>query len=289
MRFLWADDQLNVVTTLAGLLRERGDAVEFASSGEEALMRLGEGGIDLVLVDLAMPPGAWGGLWLLEAMKNRNINVPAIVVSGEGSQSETIQALRLGAMDYVLKERLEEELGDRINAVFAAANERDENVTRKLIEGGESDAVEFKSTLRWNLKANRADLAVELAVFKTIAAFLNSSGGTLIVGVADDHTIMGLASDGFENVDKLQLHFWNRVRDALGAGCIRNLSGRIVFLDGKSVFRVECRKSDEPVYVQWKSEGGGKSSEMFFVRAGPRTEQLGLRDTVRYVKEVFGR
>ena len=52
-----------------------------------------------------------------------------------------------------------------------------------LIAAGESDRVEFKSTLRTNLHTNRRDRAMESAVTKTLAAFLNSDGGALVIGV----------------------------------------------------------------------------------------------------------
>jgi hypothetical protein len=56
-----------------------------------------------------------------------------------------------------------------------------------LIKSGKSKTLEFKSTLRWNLKEDRKhDRIVTHAVLKTIAAFLNTEGGDLLIGVADD-------------------------------------------------------------------------------------------------------
>ena len=78
--------------------------------------------------------------------------------------------------------------------------------TKELIEQGENDQVEFKSTLRWNLYTQAKDKAMEKAILKTIAAFMNSSGGTLLVGVADDGSLLGLKQDNFANHDKLLLY-----------------------------------------------------------------------------------
>ena len=64
-----------------------------------------------------------------------------------------------------------------------------------VIERGEHDRLEFKSTLRWNLKAEKAGKEIELAVMKSLAAFMNSAGGNLIVGVDDQGGIIGLAAD----------------------------------------------------------------------------------------------
>ena len=63
----------------------------------------------------------------------------------------------------------------------------------ELIKRGESKTLEFKATLRWNLRENRKDdKAITHAVLKTIAAFLNTAGGDLLIGVADDGTVTGI-------------------------------------------------------------------------------------------------
>ena len=51
---------------------------------------------------------------------------------------------------------------------------------------------------------------------KTIAAFLNAGGGTLLIGVADDGGVVSLAADGFANEDKMGLHLVNLIRDRIG-------------------------------------------------------------------------
>src|ERR1044071_7072964 len=99
IRVLWADDQTDVAATLAGLLPPEAH-VTHVSDGSAAVDELAVRSYDVLIVDLAMPPGDWGGLWLLEQLASRGVVVPAIVLSGEGSQIETIKAMRLGA-DYV--------------------------------------------------------------------------------------------------------------------------------------------------------------------------------------------
>lgn len=214
MKVLWADDQVDVAKTFAQSLLPRFAEVDFAGSGDEALEKLTAQAFDVVLLDLAMPPGRWGGLWLLERLRSVIGKPPIIVVSGEGSQAETIKALRLGAADYVLKERLGDELNERIARVLEAGA-----TTRRVeqqIAAGESDRLEFKATLRLNLHTKKPDQQIELAVLKTIGAFLNSTGGTLIIGVADNGGVTGIEADRFESTDRFQLHFWNLFRDSIG-------------------------------------------------------------------------
>ena len=87
----------------------------------------------------------------------------------------------------------------------------------ELIRQGESKTLEFKSTLRWNLKENRKDdQRITHAALKTIAAFLNTEGGDLLLGVADDGTISGIERDRLDNDDKFMLHLAQVVRNGLG-------------------------------------------------------------------------
>src|SRR2546426_5483834 len=73
----------------------------------------------------------------------------------------------------------------------------------ELIKLGESKTLEFKSSLRWHFKENRKDDGmVTHSVLKTIAAFLNTEGGDLLIGVKDDRSIVGIEHDQFESDDK---------------------------------------------------------------------------------------
>ena len=117
-RILWVDDQQNAASTFSSVLSPLNARVTWASDGTEALVLLQRQFFDLVISDLRMPPGEWGGLWLLERMRNARIHVPVVILSGEGTQTETIKALRLGAEDYVMKENVKEELLPTVNRLL---------------------------------------------------------------------------------------------------------------------------------------------------------------------------
>lgn len=82
----------------------------------------------------------------------------------------------------------------------------------QIVDDGESSEVEFKSTLRVNLHTGNKDRRMEMAILKTIAGFLNTNGGILIIGIADNGTPVGIDNDGFENEDKMSLHLVNLVK-----------------------------------------------------------------------------
>ncbi|MGB5969213.1 MAG: ATP-binding protein, partial [Spirulinaceae cyanobacterium] len=64
-----------------------------------------------------------------------------------------------------------------------------------LITQGESATLEFKSTARWDLRENKKSKVMEQIIVKTVAAFLNSGGGRLLIGVEDDGNVIGLEAD----------------------------------------------------------------------------------------------
>jgi CheY-like chemotaxis protein len=103
---LIADDQLDVVRTLCAALRQAGASLHFVPDGQAALEHISANPVDLIIVDLKMPPGEWGGLWLLEQLQRQTI--PSIVLSGEDWGVR--EAFRLGAADYIAKTEVAQDL-----------------------------------------------------------------------------------------------------------------------------------------------------------------------------------
>jgi hypothetical protein len=158
-------------------------------------------------------------------------------------------------------------------------------VLRDEIAGGENIRREFKSTLRKNLATNANDPEkITHAVLKTIAAFLNTVGGVLFIGVKDDGCIGGIEPDGFENDDKFLLHLLQVVKKAMGTEAGTLVDATILPLDGKRICRVDCRKSPKMVYMTW-----GKDSDEAFVRTGPSTERLPPSKIHEYIVGHFQR
>jgi len=156
-----------------------------------------------------------------------------------------------------------------------------ETSTQEFIKNGESDRVEFKSTLRWNIHSKKRDKAITQVIVKTIAAFLNTEGGILLVGVADDGSILGLDSDNFENDDKLFLFLTNTIKSHIGAYHLPNIHFHIENIDDKDILRVDVHHSDQPCYVTYDNE------EHFFIRTGPSTTPLKISKVYDYVKGRF--
>ena len=165
------------------------------------------------------------------------------------------------------------------NSKTLGITDREVQDIENLILQGESDKLEFKSTIRTNLQTGEPDKRMEKAVLKTLVAFMNSEGGTLLIGVSDDGTVCGIDLDGFDNRDKLNLHFTNMISSSIGNEYLPYIKFKLVDFDEKrSVMRVVCARSRKPVFLK---EG---KAEIFFVRSGPSSVELAGMNLINYVK-----
>jgi len=164
---------------------------------------------------------------------------------------------------------------------FSAADKRLSGL-KELIGRGESYNLEFKSTLRWNIKAERKDPAIEHASLKTICGFLNSSGGILLIGVEDDGNILGLELDKFDNEDRYLLHFWNLIKSSMGQDIGTFINVTIEKDDDIEVCKVVCSRSSRPVFLKQKGY-----DEEFYIRLGPSSASLDISEALKYIADRF--
>jgi type I restriction enzyme R subunit len=157
----------------------------------------------------------------------------------------------------------------------------------ELIKQGESKTLEFKSTLRWNLKEDRQDdKGVTHAVLKSVAAFLNTEGGDLLIGVADDGSIVGIERDALEDDDEFKRHLAQIVRNGLGDRASTCIDPKTQIVQGRTVCVVSCQRSPEPVFLKWKGLEAAPAGD-FYVRSGPGSVRLSADDTREYLRTRF--
>jgi len=121
------------------------------------------------------------------------------------------------------------------------------------------------------------------AVLKTIAAFLNTEGGDLLIGVADDKTIVGIDADRFESIDKYLLHLSHVIGAALGDRAGTCVDAKMEIVQGKTVCLVSCEHSPEPVFFKWKGIEDHEDGD-FYVRSGAQTVKLEPDSAAEYIK-----
>lgn len=222
-----------------------------------------------------------------------------VFLSARGDTEDKVRGLEIGAVDYIGKpfqfeevvarvrkhleihdrerklEREKEELEIRLGEGFRDLSDA---AVVALVKEGESEKLEFKSTLRYNLHTEKPDKRMENACLKTLAAYLNSGGGVLVVGVDDEGKALGLDADKFPNEDKLLLHLNTLVMNHLGGGFSQLIRESIHTLDGQRVLVVQCLRASQPVFFHRDSE------EFFYVRSGPSSQALSPSEVLAYLK-----
>jgi DNA-binding NtrC family response regulator len=107
-RILLVEDEANMARTLAKNLERAGHRVEHAPHGEAALARLEQAAFDVVLTDLKMP--VMDGMQLLRIMHERGLPAAVVVLTGYGTIESAVEAMKLGAADYLIKDARPQEI-----------------------------------------------------------------------------------------------------------------------------------------------------------------------------------
>ncbi len=161
-----------------------------------------------------------------------------------------------------------------------------------LIQAGETEYVEFKSSLRWDFCEEKVNKVLEDVIMKSIAAFSNAKGGTLFIGVTDDLEIIGLASDiktlRKQDIDYFELHLRKLINNQYGISFANNhLNVQFPVFDELCICVIQINPADEPLYLSTKNKQG-QAVEKFYVRSGNASQELTLlKEITDYVKKRF--
>jgi type I restriction enzyme, R subunit len=205
----------------------------------------------------------------------------------EDKVEEVIQEIVDSNFDLYKRITDDSDFGSAIKNLLFDLYVRNHRQAEELLAEQESKTLEFKSTLRWNLREERKDpKIVTHAVLKTVAAFLNTEGGDLLIGVADDKSVTGIGADRFDNDDRFLLHLSHVVTEALGDRAGTCIDPRVQMVEGKPVCLVSCQRSPEPVFLKWKKTEASPDGD-FFVRTGAQTKKLSPGSAAEYVKTRF--
>jgi YesN/AraC family two-component response regulator len=100
-RLLIVDDEDGIRKILSEILRQSASSIQTASNGKEALALIKAGSPDVVLSDINMP--MMSGLDLLAQVRSMGVETPFVFLTGYGDKEKAIEALRLGATDFLEK------------------------------------------------------------------------------------------------------------------------------------------------------------------------------------------
>jgi len=154
---------------------------------------------------------------------------------------------------------------------------------KALIQTGESDELEFKSSMRWDWKQGKVNKALESVIAKTLCGMMNHRGGVLLIGVDDEGTIVGIERDWDtlrrSDGDGFQQRLITLATTHLGGRHARGIWTRFLSCDGHAVAIVRIEPRPKPVFCL---DG---NAHRYFVRAGNLTHELDAQEAMAHIAE----
>jgi serine/threonine protein kinase len=225
-----------------------------------------------------------------------------------GTREQVLDARRAGLPPAIERDDLPEELSDLIFSLLARDPEHRPacaaEVIRRLdairatraevehlLTSDETATLEFKSSLRTPISAltkeEKSHISsfqrdLEHEVLKTVVAFLNSNGGTLVIGVADDHSVIGIEVDyptTKGSSDGWRLKFDKLVSEHLDKGALNFIDLRLERWRGRTIAIVKCSKREEPTLI---------GDDELFVRRTASSAKLSMREALAWWRERRG-
>lgn len=149
---------------------------------------------------------------------------------------------------------------------------------------GESSKTEFKSTMIWNIVENKKDKKMTKIIAKSIAGFMNTNGGTLLIGIEDDGNIYGIEKDlefvNKNDEDGYQQYLTHAIGTYLGKDRVTLVEPSFAEKDGKKICIVDIKPSNDPVFMKCN-----KVDKKFFIRSLNSTHAIEGEELVRYTKQ----
>lgn len=153
----------------------------------------------------------------------------------------------------------------------------------ELLEAGESSTVEFKASARYNRHTSQRDEAVEHAIVKSVAGFLNGEGGTILIGVDDAAMPVGLDNDYAllkkRDRDGFELWLTDLLHNHLGAGAVTRVDCAFTVEGGHEICRLDVSSATQPVFLNIP---GKPRSDDFYVRINNSTRRLTTTEFLAY-------
>ncbi len=203
---------------------------------------------------------------------NKALNSHYIDLDGFGIESNDYEIF--------LKQRSELIFKDLKARIELTRSEPSNEEFEELILGGESDVVEFKSTLRYDIRNKVVNKKLEFVIAKTITAFLNSEGGILLIGVDDNQNVIGLEDDistlKKQDIDGFELQLIEVIKKYIGAEYAPYLKIAFPQIDDRTICVLKVLKSSSPIFISFEGQ------ESFFVRTGCSSQPLTREEQSSY-------
>lgn len=167
-----------------------------------------------------------------------------------------------------------------VNDDYLKLNPTEDDKLFDLILKGESDILEFKESLCWNFNTNKSDKSLVDNVIKSIAAFLNNSGGTVLIGIRNDMSFLDLKIDfedadpGKRDKDGYELFLNNKIKDLLGSEAIGKCKISFHILNDCEICKIVVANSKSPIFF----------NKNFYVRNNNQSVKLSVDEFYSFIK-----
>lgn len=156
-----------------------------------------------------------------------------------------------------------------------------------LVQMPESQTLEFKSSMRYDMKTGGANKSLEQVIVKSVSGLMNAQGGLLLIGVSDDGEVVGIEQDVAmlprrQDLDAYENHLTTLLENGIGGAATSNVSVQFQQADGGAVCRVAIKGSSTPVWTKHKGQ-----EDAFYVRLNNSTRPLGPREAHEYISQHF--
>jgi len=154
-----------------------------------------------------------------------------------------------------------------------------------LLEMDESIQLEFKSTFQWDIVQGCKNKMLRLEVLQTIAAFNNTEGGYLVIGVSDNKDIFGLEKDYnlFRRPNKRDVFYQtlsNVIESKISRDFAASIDVKFFEKESKDICRIKIEFGDEPVWVK-----ENKNNEIFYIRVQTSDKALSPKESGLFIKK----
>lgn len=160
----------------------------------------------------------------------------------------------------------------------------------EIIHRGENEYVEFKSTMRWDLREGRFNKKMEEIILKSISALSNFYGGKLFIGLDDDGNALGLEYDyntlKEANKDVFELHLRDIINREFGKDYGTSIKVSFPIIKEKEICLIDVPKGISPLYLNVIDKKGQKHKR-FYVRSGNSSQDLAIDETASYINSRF--
>jgi hypothetical protein len=224
---------------------------------------------DLAEIEIAVPPFA---------IQEKIINTQQTIDSVQTSLEQLRSNLSLNPISSPQDLEKLEMVAKATTGLSAA------DTIKSLIREGESKRLEFKETFGWDVRQKKRSPDLELEVIRTVAGFLNSDGGTLLVGVHDQGGLKGLDVELLKlhrgSKDQFLLYLKDKLKKKIGQENYDQYDSLLLPVDGVTILKIDCKRSPSEVYIDDKD---------FYVRTSPATEKIEGRAQSAYIKMRFSK